>query len=130
MSEPGGCFFQDFSFLTQPLILFAQPGYLNLIVAAPFFLIFTLIISGLFDPLTNEEISRVYDIVTEDDIAADPELTEKDEGKKKMDDFGNEKFKERDYWFRIKAKFLWKESPKSESSSAAGAGDKRGSKKR
>jgi len=68
----------------------------------------------LFDPLTNEEISKVFDIVTEADITADPELTEKNEGKKKLDDFGKEKYVERDYWFRIKAKFLWKDSPKSE----------------
>ncbi len=47
----------------------------------------------LIDPLTNEEISKTY------------ELDEK--GRKKLDSFGQPLYIERDRWFRIKAKFLW-----------------------
>ena len=68
----------------------------------------------LFDPMTNEEISRTYDIVTQADIDSNPEWTEKDLGKKKHDkrDAGKELFIDRDCWFRIKAKFAWKDAPK------------------
>ncbi|HBG77316.1 MAG TPA: hypothetical protein DDW84_00510 [Phycisphaerales bacterium] len=53
----------------------------------------------LLDPLTKEEISKTYD------------LDEK--GRKKLDSFGKPMFIERDKWFRIKAKILWKNSPPS-----------------
>ncbi len=69
----------------------------------------------LVDPMTNEEMSRTYDIVTQKDIDADPELDEQDLGQKKTADFGDEwKFIERDQWFRIQAKFVWKDAPKVE----------------
>ena len=48
----------------------------------------------IVDPLTNEEISKTFD------------LDEK--GRKKMDSFNQPLYVERDKWFRIKAKFLWK----------------------
>jgi type IV pilus assembly protein PilM len=83
----------------------------------------------LFDPMTNEEISRIFDIVTEVDIASDPELSDSQVGKKKLDDFGKEIFIERDYWFRIKAKFLWKGSPDAKAASqSTGGRRKRGGK--
>ncbi|MGA2915205.1 MAG: type IV pilus assembly protein PilM [Sedimentisphaerales bacterium] len=51
----------------------------------------------LLDPLTNEEISRTFDI--------------DDKGHKKYDAFGQPLYTERDKWFRIKAKFIWKNAP-------------------
>jgi len=65
----------------------------------------------LIDPMTGEEISKVYDLVTEQDIASNSNWTDKDLGRIKYD-FGNPKFIERDSWFRIKAKFIWKDAPK------------------
>jgi len=50
----------------------------------------------LVDPLTKEEISRTFD------------LDEK--GRKKYDTFGQPLYIERDRWFRIKAKFIWKDT--------------------
>jgi len=50
--------------------------------------------SVLVDPLTKEEISRAYDL--------------DDKGRKKYDAFGKPMYIERDRWFRIKAKILWK----------------------
>ena len=65
----------------------------------------------LVDPMTGEEVSKTYDIITEKDLAENPELTEKDLGRKKYK-FGKEVFIERDSWFRIQAKFVWKDAPK------------------
>lgn len=65
----------------------------------------------LFDPMTGEEISKVYDIITEQDIANNSSWTDKDLGRIEYD-FGKPKFIERDSWFRIKAKFIWKDAPK------------------
>ncbi len=50
----------------------------------------------LVDPLTREEISKTFDLDSS--------------GKKKFDNFGQPLYIERDRWFRIKAKFLWKDS--------------------
>ncbi|MHC5142108.1 MAG: hypothetical protein ACYSOY_00735, partial [Planctomycetota bacterium] len=78
----------------------------------------------LVDPMTGEEISRTYDIYTQEDIDRDSELTEKDLGRKKFNKLtGEEKYIERDQWFRIKAKFVWKDAPgekKSEKKAAGG----------
>jgi type IV pilus assembly protein PilM len=60
--------------------------------------------SVLVDPLTKEEISRTYDL--------------DDNGRKKYDAFGKPLYIERDRWFRIKAKILWKTG----SQDPAGAG--------
>jgi type IV pilus assembly protein PilM len=49
----------------------------------------------LIDPLTKEELSKTYDL--------------DDKGRKKYDAFGQPLYIERDRWFRIKAKFLWKD---------------------
>ncbi|MEN8126266.1 MAG: type IV pilus assembly protein PilM [Planctomycetota bacterium] len=78
----------------------------------------------LLDPMTNEEISRIFDIVTQSDIDSDPELDKKDLGRKKYDDLDSDKelYIDRDHWFRIKAKFVWKGAPKPKEDSAAGAG--------
>lgn len=66
----------------------------------------------LVDPMTNEEMSTVFDIITDEDVANDPALSEKDIGKKKFDSLSNEPLLiERDYWFRLKAKFRWKSAP-------------------
>jgi type IV pilus assembly protein PilM len=50
--------------------------------------------SVLVDPLTKEEISRTYDL--------------DDKGRKKYDAFGKPLYIERDRWFRIRAKIMWK----------------------
>jgi hypothetical protein len=70
----------------------------------------------LVDSMTNEEISRTYDIVTQKDIDTDPQKwTEKDLGRKKYNPLNRtELFIDHDYWFRIKAKFVWKDAPKVE----------------
>lgn len=76
----------------------------------------------LIDPMTNEEISKTYDYITQQDIDQDPELAEKDLGKKKYNKLTRDPlYIERDHWFRIKAKFVWKEAPKEEPVSPAGA---------
>ncbi|MEN6386771.1 MAG: hypothetical protein ABFD79_16450 [Phycisphaerales bacterium] len=49
----------------------------------------------LVDPLTKEEISKTFDIDSS--------------GRKKLDSFGKPVYIERDKWFRIKCKFLWKD---------------------
>ena len=54
----------------------------------------------LVDPMTNEEISKTYDLGPNGTI--------------QFDKSGNEKFIVRDHWFRIKAKFLWKEAADTE----------------
>ena len=54
----------------------------------------------LIDPLTREEISKTFD------------LDEK--GRKKYDTFNQPVYIERDRWFRIKAKFLWKNASPSQ----------------
>ena len=75
----------------------------------------------LLDPMTNEEISRTYDIVTQRDIENDPSLKETDLGKKKTNPLnGKELFNDHDHWFRIKAKFIWKEAPKAGAPTADG----------
>jgi hypothetical protein len=66
----------------------------------------------LVDPMTGEEMSKTYDIYTQQDVAGNAELSEKDIGRKKIDSFGRERFIERDSWFRIQAKFVWKNAPK------------------
>ena len=69
----------------------------------------------LIDPMTNEEISRIYDIVTQQEIDSDSELTEKDLGRIKYNKLNREKLRiERDHWFRIRAKFIWKDAPEEE----------------
>ena len=76
----------------------------------------------LIDPRTNEEISKIYDIVTQREIDSNPELTVKDLGRKKYNKLNREElWIERDHWFRIRAKFIWKDAPK-EASAAGGTG--------
>lgn len=72
----------------------------------------------LIDPFTQEEISRTYDIYTEQDIAKDPTLSRRDLGRKKYTQFGQEMFINRDQWFRIYAKLIWKK-PQSQSEQTA-----------
>ena len=76
----------------------------------------------LIDPMTNEEISRTSDIITQKEIDSDPELTEKDLGRIKINkSTGKGLYIDRDCWFRIRAKFIWKDAPK-EASAAGGTG--------
>jgi type IV pilus assembly protein PilM len=65
----------------------------------------------LVDPMTEEEMSKTYDLITQQEIESNPEWSEKDIGRKKYDSYGKEKFIERDTWFRIQAKFVWKGAP-------------------
>jgi hypothetical protein len=81
----------------------------------------------LVDPMTGEEISKTYDIYTQEDINRDPELTEKDLGRKKFNRLTGEELRiERDQWFRIKAKFVWKDAPGEKKSDRKSAGGMRG----
>lgn len=75
----------------------------------------------LFDPMTGEEISKVYDIITQKDLDANPALTTKDLGRRKTSSFGEVQYITRDYWFRIQAKFVWKEAPQDPMESLMGA---------
>ncbi|MDH4202233.1 MAG: type IV pilus assembly protein PilM [Phycisphaerae bacterium] len=70
----------------------------------------------LVDPMTSEEISRTYDIVTQKDIDSNPQKwTEQDLGRIKYNPLNrDELFIDHDRWFRIKAKFVWKDAPKVE----------------
>jgi type IV pilus assembly protein PilM len=65
----------------------------------------------LVDPMTEEEISKTYDLITQQDVESNSEWSEKDIGRKKYDSYGKEKFIVRDTWFRIQAKFVWKAAP-------------------
>jgi type IV pilus assembly protein PilM len=51
----------------------------------------------LIDPLTREEICKTFDL--------------DNKGRKKYNNFGQLLYIERDKWFRIRAKFLWKDAP-------------------
>ena len=73
----------------------------------------------LLDPMTSEEMSKTFDLVTQDEIDGDPSKAERDLGKKKYTDFGQPKYIVRDHWFRVKAKFLWKGAAKSEAKSGS-----------
>jgi type IV pilus assembly protein PilM len=65
----------------------------------------------LVDPMTEEELSKTYDLITPKDVESNPQWSEKDIGRKKYDSYSKEKFILRDSWFRIKAKFVWKGAP-------------------
>ena len=65
----------------------------------------------IIDPLTGEEMSRVIDIWNQNEIDAGlaPEGTKA--GDIKFDPLtGDEKYTLHDTWFKIKAKFLWKDA--------------------
>lgn len=64
----------------------------------------------IVDPMTKEEMSKTFDLVTKEDLEV-LRLTEKSIGKKEYDDFGKVKYITRDHWFRIKAKITWKDAP-------------------
>jgi hypothetical protein len=65
----------------------------------------------LVDPMTEEEISQTFDLVTQQDVESNSEWSERDIGRKKYDSFGKEKVIVHDTWFRIQAKFVWKGAP-------------------
>ena len=66
----------------------------------------------LIDPMTQEEMSKTYDIYTREEIGRSPELSDKDLGRIKLTTFGEQQFIERDHWFRIEVKFVWKDATK------------------
>jgi type IV pilus assembly protein PilM len=65
----------------------------------------------LIDPMTEEEISKTLAYVTQEDIQKNPAYTERDLGRVKQTPFGEPQYIIRDYWFRIQAKFVWKDAP-------------------
>lgn len=67
--------------------------------------------SVLVDPMTDEEMSKTFDLITPQDVETNPEMSDKDLGRKKYDSYGKEKYIERDKWFRVQAKFVWKGAP-------------------
>ena len=74
----------------------------------------------LVDPMTNEEISMTFDLYTLEEVNTNPDLSDKDVGRRELDQFGRPKFIVRDHWFRIKAKFLWKNAPEPPKTGPAG----------
>ncbi|MBW8035857.1 MAG: type IV pilus assembly protein PilM [Planctomycetes bacterium] len=69
---------------------------------------------GLIDPLTKEEIAKTLDFRTQEEIDNDPSIDQDDLGRIKTDRNGDQMYITRDHWFRINAKFLWKNAPKQE----------------
>lgn len=76
----------------------------------------------LIDPMTEEEISKTFDYVTQEDIKNNPNYTDRDLGRVKQTPFGEPQYIVRDHWFRIQAKFVWKDAPALPDVSAGGAG--------
>ena len=76
----------------------------------------------LVDPMTNEEMSKVYDIITADDLKQNPELTKNDIGNVQIDLQGYPKYIERDNWFRISLKLRWMDAPEIEIQQQGGRG--------
>jgi hypothetical protein len=66
---------------------------------------------GLIDPLTKEEIAKTVDYITQEEINNDSSLDQDDLGRVKTDRNGAQMYITRDHWFRINAKFLWKNVP-------------------
>ena len=68
---------------------------------------------SLIDPMTQEEICKTLDLVTQEEADNDPEITEREIGNMKYDEFDDKpKYIVRDHWFRVQAKFRWKDAPK------------------
>jgi len=67
---------------------------------------------GLIDPLTKEEIAKTVDYITQEEINNDSSMDQDDLGRVKTDRNGAQMYITRDHWFRINAKFLWKNAPK------------------
>ncbi len=65
----------------------------------------------LIDPMTGEEMSKTYDLWTAEEVASNPELSERDIGRIKLTRYDEPQYIVRDYWFRISAKVLWKNAP-------------------
>jgi hypothetical protein len=79
----------------------------------------------LVDPMTEEEMSQTFDIITQEEVELDPSLSERDLGRKEYTRFEEPKYLTRDHWFRLQAKFLWKNAPDS-----AGGEDDDGGRRR
>jgi len=71
----------------------------------------------LVDPMTNEEMSKTFDLWTQEDIdnGLAPETVKAGDIKYNLE--SEPKYIVRDHWFRISAKFKWKDGPQSESKS-------------
>ncbi len=80
----------------------------------------------LVDPMTEEEMSQTFDIITEEEVERDPSLSERDLGRKEYTRFEEPKLITRDHWFRLQAKFLWKNAPDTEGGSGDDDGGSRG----
>ncbi len=66
----------------------------------------------LIDPMTSEPLGMTLNLVTQEDIDNNPdEWTDRDLGRKRYAPNGKPEYIIRDHWFRIKAKFLWKDDP-------------------
>jgi len=79
----------------------------------------------LIDPLTGEETSRVVDIWTQDEIDAGNAPEDARAGDIKFDPLtGKKEYIMRDTWFRIQAKFLWKNAPDSKNETDKSANKK------
>lgn len=65
----------------------------------------------LVDPMTREELSKTYALILQPDLDTNPNLTEKDLGKVKMN-FGEPQHIVRDHWYRVNFKLAWKGAPK------------------
>ncbi len=72
----------------------------------------------LVDPMTNEEMSKTFDLWTQEDIDNGLAPDAVRAGDIKYDPVTSEpKYLIRDHWFRISAKFKWKDGPKAEDKS-------------
>ncbi|MEJ5258891.1 MAG: type IV pilus assembly protein PilM [Anaerohalosphaeraceae bacterium] len=76
----------------------------------------------LIDPMTEEEISKTLDYITPEDIRNNPAYTDRDLGRVKQSPFGEPQYILRDSWFRIQAKFVWKDAPVVPEMSTGGMG--------
>ncbi len=67
----------------------------------------------LIDPMTSEPLGMTLNLVTQEDIDNNPdEWTDRDLGMKRYGPNDKLEYIIRDHWFRIRAKFLWKDAPK------------------
>lgn len=76
----------------------------------------------LIDPMTNEEMSKTYSIITQEDVDRAPSLTERDLGRVRYTQFNEPEFIIRDHWFRINAKLIWTQAPETAQASGSSSG--------
>jgi type IV pilus assembly protein PilM len=83
----------------------------------------------LIDPMTGEEMSKTFDLITQEEVDNNPRLSEKDIGIKKLDEYDNEKYVTRDHWFRLNIKIKWANAPLNNSADQSSTAKQRTSKK-